>query len=533
MSDNKDLEWAGESSSSTTNRPIDSSLDYQPPSSLEHGHEKEPTVAVRQDEDESAIVQKGPVFRFFARMFDMGVEARGIERVPEDERDGKHTIGLLLLWWSVNMVVSTVPIGLLAQAYFTLTFQMATTAIVVFTAIGAGCSAFIATLGPKTGLRTMVISRYSMGYVGGSIFALLNIITQLGFSTTAVILGGQTLTNVSNGKLPLEASIVIVGLLALVLCFVGYNAVHQWERYAWILLFIIYCCIWGLAGHRGFDIHAQKPLQDTGKAFAGDFLSFGGIVFSSAAGWAPIAADFNCRLPATIRPAKVFILTWFGLMVPLLFIEIMSAALMTVPAYAAAFEEGDAGGVLSEVFAPWGGGGKFILVILSFSIICNCTPNTYSCALSIQALFPPFQKVPRALWAVLSFVIYTVAAVAGREHFSEVLSNFLAILGYWIAFFIVVVAEEHFIFRRYIIPGGYDLEIYDSIRSLPIGAAGIFSCLCGAGLAVVSMAQTWYIGPLGQVFGEYGGDLGFEMSAATTAIVYPPLRYIEYRYFKR
>lgn len=36
----------------------------------------------------------------------------------------------------------------------------------------------------------------------------------------------------------------------------------------------------------------------------------------------------------------------------------MSAALMTVPAYKAAFDEGDAGGVIAEVFAPWGGGGK-------------------------------------------------------------------------------------------------------------------------------------------------------------------------------
>ena len=44
-----------------------------------------------------------------------------------------------------------------------------------------------------------------------------------GFSCTAVILGGQTLTNVSNGKLPLEASIVLVGFVALILCFVGYN----------------------------------------------------------------------------------------------------------------------------------------------------------------------------------------------------------------------------------------------------------------------------------------------------------------------
>ena len=31
---------------------------------------------------------------------------------------------------------------------------------------------------------------------------------------------------------------------------------------------------------------------------------------------------------------------------------------MTVPDYAAAFEKGDAGGVIAEVFRPWGGGGK-------------------------------------------------------------------------------------------------------------------------------------------------------------------------------
>ncbi|ORX37540.1 cytosine-purine permease [Kockovaella imperatae] len=479
-------------------------------------------------------MEKSGLHRFFRKLFDHGVEARGIERVPEEERDGTHTIGLLLLWWSVNSVVSTVPIGLLAQPFYGLSFKSAVACIVTFTAIGAACCGFIATLGPKTGLRTMVISRYSVGFVGATIFAIFNILTQLGFSCTAVILGGQTLTNVSNGKLPLEASIVLVGFTALILCFVGYNAVHYWERYAWIVLMVFYCCIWALAAKQGFDFTAQEALQPTGLAYAGGFLSFGGIVFSSSAGWAPICADFCCRLPHRISGVKVFFLTWFGLMVPLVFLETMSAALMTVPAYANAFgADGDVGAVLSQVFEPWGGGGKFILVILAFSIICNCTPNTYSAALSAQTLFPWFEKIPRALWCVVMFVIYTVAAVAGREHFSTLLSNFLSILGYWIAFFIVVVAEEHYIFRSWIIDEGYDLDVYDSITELPVGIAGIFACCCGAGLAAVSMAQVWYIGPLGKVFGEYGGDLGFEMSAAATAIVYPPLRYLEYRIFDR
>ncbi|WWC69053.1 uncharacterized protein I206_102989 [Kwoniella pini CBS 10737] len=529
MVEQSSSEWDDKNYHSSIRRPDDLNYDVQP---------LDEEAALGEDE----VAHRNPIFRKLSGLFNKGVEARGIERVPEEERDGKHTIGLLLLWWSVNMVVSTLPIGLLAQAYYTLTFHSAVAAIVVFTALGAAFTAFIATLGPKTGLRTMVITRYSVGYVGATIFSFLNILTQLGFSVTAIILGGQTLTNVSNDKLPLEASIVIVGVLALVLCFVGYEAMHYWERYAWILLFIFYCCMWGLAGHKGFDMGAQQALQDTGKSYAGDFLSFGGIVFSSASGWAPVAADFNCRLPSNIRPWKVFMLTWFGLMVPLLFVEILSAALMTVPAYAQAFEDGDAGGVLAAVFEPWGGGGKFILVVFAFSIISNCIPNTYSAALSCQCLLPAFQKIPRALWTILVFVIYTVAAVAGREHFSEILSNFLAILGYWVAFFVVVVFEEHYIFRYWFHKQGinssgpargYDLTAYDNWRRLPVGAAGIFACCCGVGAAVVSMAQVWYIGPLGAVFGEFGGDLGFEMSAVVTAIVFPPLRYLEYRLIGR
>ena len=198
------------------------------------------------EEHEDAIIYKSPLHRVFKRMFNSGVEARGIERVPEDERDGTHTIGLLLLWWSVNSVVSTVPIGvsavrylslvlrltmdlflsflpsflhyltsmplmssvysparcittpslslalplaqLLAQGFFFLSFKSAMAAIVAFTAVGAACCGFIATLGPKTGLRTMVISRYSVGFAGGTIFAILNILTQLVNASLSILL---------------------------------------------------------------------------------------------------------------------------------------------------------------------------------------------------------------------------------------------------------------------------------------------------------------------------------------------------------
>ena len=46
--------------------------------------------------------------------------------------------------------------------------------ILCFTALGAFATAFIATLGPQTGLRTMIITRFSSGYVGCTIYSILN-----------------------------------------------------------------------------------------------------------------------------------------------------------------------------------------------------------------------------------------------------------------------------------------------------------------------------------------------------------------------
>lgn len=494
-------------------------------------------LRVKEDSPESYYVERfGPLGPVLAKLFASGVEARGVERVPEDQRTMKNAWNNLLMWWSVNCVLTTIPIGVLAQEFYTLTLPHAIAVIFCFGALGGLATAFIATLGPMTGMRTMIISRYSSGYIGGTIYSVLNILTQLGFSTTCVILGGQTLASVNPGTLPLVVGIIIVGVCSLIPCFVGYNLVHVYERYAWLVTTLIMLFLFGLGGHAGFNISVQKPLEDTGRNLAGDVLSFGGIVFGSFTGWAPIAADYNCRLPPTISRTRVFILTFLGLFIPITFVEILGAALMTIqsPAYTSAFMNGGTGALLAQTLSPWGGFGKFLLTLLALSVIANNIPNTYSAGLSMQALGRPFAAIPRALWTLLAFVIYTVAGVAGREHFSSILSNFLAILGYWTAFFIVVVAEEHFIFRRKGgVLGGYDLDAYDDFNKLPLGFAGVFAGCCGVAGAVVGMAEVWYVGPIGRKIGEFGGDLGFELAAAFAAITFPPLRWLEIKYTGR
>ena len=51
-----------------------------------------------------------------------------------------------------------------------------------------------------------------------------------------------------------------------------------------MIITIIMLMLWGLGGKAGFDINAQKPLEDKGVDLAADVLSFGGIVFGSFSG---------------------------------------------------------------------------------------------------------------------------------------------------------------------------------------------------------------------------------------------------------
>lgn len=57
---------------------------------------------------EEEIVHKyGRAQTLFRKLFALGVEARGVERVPEDERSDRNSLNSLFLWFSVNTVLTT------------------------------------------------------------------------------------------------------------------------------------------------------------------------------------------------------------------------------------------------------------------------------------------------------------------------------------------------------------------------------------------------------------------------------------------
>lgn len=80
---------------------------------------------------------------------------------------------------------------------------------------------------------------------------------------------------------------------------------------------------------------------------------------------------------------------------------------------------------------------------------------------------------------------------------------------------------------------GYDLEGWNSPKSVPLGIAGLFSFCAGIAGAVVGMQETWYTGPIAAMIGDYGGDVGNQLSFVFSLVAYVPVRILEKKYIGR
>ena len=88
------------------------------------------------------------------------VEARGIERVPEDKRNKHITASdymqMTLLWFSTNITANNVALGMLGPLDFGLGFTDAALCAAFGALLGGIGVGYVATFGPASGNRTMV-----------------------------------------------------------------------------------------------------------------------------------------------------------------------------------------------------------------------------------------------------------------------------------------------------------------------------------------------------------------------------------------
>ncbi|EME81705.1 uncharacterized protein MYCFIDRAFT_33001 [Pseudocercospora fijiensis CIRAD86] len=493
-------------------------------------HEKGHPPALHQDNGIFARL------RHFEATMDkkLGVESEAIDRKrPEDRKPQPwHAqLNMALIWASGTMNISCFATGFLGWE-FGLDLKQSILITVFASILGASVSGFCATMGPATGLRQISIGRYSLGWYPNKIIAALNTIQQLGWSAVGCITGGLALTAVSNGGVSIVVGIIIIAVCSLVVSFIGLRAILVYEKYAWLVYFIIFMIVFGMTGPYADN---STPSSLTGLDFSGTVLSLLAIVYGSSASWATIASDYYVHYAVNVSRVKVFLMTTFGIAIPtsigMVSGCVVSSALNNRPEWKDAYKNSGLGYLIEDMLHPKGFA-KFILVLLVLSGINMNIMNTYSAALSCQQLSRPFAKVPRFIWTILCFGVIVALALAGRNHLLTYLQNFLSLLGYWCTSYFVIVFSEHYFFRKGDFDN-YDLAGWNDPNRVPLGIAGGTAFALGVVAWVMGMVETWYVGPLGKLIGSSGGDIANQLAFVVTAFTYVPVRVLELKYIGR
>lgn len=509
---------------------MDDSLEKQPvpPTAFDEAEQE-----VRSYEGDSTTIGIFRKFEQFAA-HTLKAEIRGIDKVPPQLQTDTSYINGATMWLGGNMVVATFSLGALGITTFGLSFWDAVLTLIFFTYLGAFFVALYSTFGPKLGLRQMPMSRFWFGHITIRAVSFLNCIACIGWTAVNTMVSAQMLHTVNNGGLPAWGGVLVITLISFFVSFFGYKVVHHFERWAWVPTFAIFIII----AVRMAKSHTfvSNPMA-TGATEAGDVLSFGGTVFGFATGWCSYASDYTVYKPANSNRLKVFFSVLLGETFAILFAGILGIACatgtLTSERFANNYEVNSIGGLIYAVLVEDSlhGFGQFCVVVLSLSTVSNNIPNLYSLGLSAQTVWSGFHRVPRIVWTIIGCGVSVAIAIPAYYEFSSVMTNFMDLIGYWLAFYSAIALSEHYIYR-----GGlrnYNAEDYNDKSKLPIGLAALFGCCCGVAGAVVGMNQVWYIGPLARKIGEFGGDIGFELSFGFAFVGFNLTRWAELKYFGR
>ncbi len=484
-----------------------------------------------------------------------GVEEYGIDRYPNHERIRgtlRPFLQVLAIWVSASGGLTSMSSFFLGPIVYGLSLKNSLIAGILGCTLGTFIPAYTATMGPRSGLRQLTISRFLFGWWFNKFIALISGIGNLGWSVVSCVLGGQILSAISEGKVSIEIGIFLVCIISLIIAIFGINQLIQFE--AWlsipilVSIMLLYVCP-GSSITSNLAINYRPP-SETYLTVAGNWVSFFCLSYSVTATWGSCASDYYILMSAQTNRMKIFIITFLGILLPTIFVAVIGVYLgnytNSSEEWYSSYEEYGLGGILSSAFKPWAGGGKFLLVILYLSLVANTATMSYSVAFIFQVFSHLFDKVPRIVWSFLISMIYLVISLVGKSHLSTIIGNFVPMLGYWVSIYIAILLEENFIFRNkhffpilkddsdeYIEDETYDWVIWNNRVDLTHGYAATMAFIVGAVGAILGMCQVYYVGVIARQIGDYGCDLGIFLCFAFSGLSYPFMRLVELKKFKK
>ncbi|KAF9888256.1 hypothetical protein FE257_008825 [Aspergillus nanangensis] len=532
--------------SPTSAQPIEIDMEKNPDVAGEqdigsHGSSRSSGQVVEIENDATAIPESMVSNKFLQWANNLvrntGAEARGIERVDEALRTAKVALSqyvkMAFVWFSTNLTANILTIGVMGPTTFGLGGIDSMMCCLFGTTFGSVVTCYMATYGPISGCRSLVAARFTMGWWATKLCVVLAIVVMLGYGLVNAITTGLIFSAVSGGTLSTIVGIIVLGLIVWVISVFGIKYMHYYERYAFVpQVCVLFVLIGASAPY--MDVGTKSMLA--GKALIGARISYFFTCASGPMGWAPFIADSFCYYSPKTKRWGIWSATCVGFVASKIFVQFIGIGLGTGIATKAEWEDGfsslGVGGLLMAAYDPLGAFGKFCVVIMGLGMAANLVPGNYSIAFCAQNLSEHTAKLPRVFWNTVATIIYVVVAIPGRNFLLTIFSNFLPLIGYWVFIWIILTAQEEWLFRRRRNPEQpYDWSAWNNPSKLPLGLAAFAAFLIGWAGAILCMNQVYYIGPIAKLAGP--ADIGVPIGGAWAALVYPPLRYMELKRFGR
>lgn len=436
------------------------------------------------------------------------IEQRTIAPVPDGERHGRVR-DLFTIWFGSNVMLLTIVTGALATTVYGLSLGWAAVAVIVGNLVGAVFMALHSAQGPKLGVPQMIQSRGQFGAYGAIVVVLVVIVMYVGFIASNLVLAGQSINNLVPG-LSVNLGILLCAAVALLICIVGYDAIHLINRYATLIggavlaLAVVALVIKG----------APHGTLSRGDFNGSGFLATIAVAVLWQIAYAPYVSDYSRYLPAQTRVADTFWASYWGCVLgsalPMNFGALLGAAAPT-------------GSTIPSMHHLTGAVGWLVVLVLGVGMVNATSINVYGAVLGTVTTGQTFkvQWLPRAgtrmSLASLFAVIAAVMAVAGKDNFVTNYTNFIFLLLYLLVPWTAINLVDFYLVKH----GQYDVASFFAPNGGIYGRFNVPACavyVIGVAVQVPFISTTLFTGPVAKSLSDV--DLSWLVGLAVVCPLY-------------
>jgi NCS1 nucleoside transporter family len=372
------------------------------------------------------------------------LDAHGIEPVPVADRDSTP-LQQFWVWMGANLAPINWVLGTLGPI-----FGLSLVETIVIVVIGniAGCALFglFTTMGHKTGVNQMVLSRSAFGRRGAYVPAAAQLLLTMGWIgvNTWVILdlivgdkGILDKLGYHGGQGTRYFVGLVVMLVQVLIAIWGFYLIRTFEKYTVPVTAAIMVAMTALAFTK-VDVHWGGSAVHGGDKISAAAALMTAIGIGWGISWLTMSSDYPRFVNPKYSTRAVFWATSLGMFIPTVWLAILGAAIAT---------GGGGTDPAQLVAAAFGAMAIPVLFVVVHGPIATNILNIYSCSLAFLSLG---LKVARPIVAGIAGVIGTVVLVAFVESasFAHSFDNWMVSIVVWISPWAGITIVEYFIVRK-------------------------------------------------------------------------------------